>query len=265
MNRLSLIGSLIWLSCFFSGCATTATKVIPPPKLLSTEEILSSLRLRNDQISSLRTIARLTLANPDERRSFSASLIVQKPCLVRLEVLNMFMQPIQFFILNENELLWYMPGDNKVLRGAPTSLNIYRLLGIRLSAVELVNILLGCVSLPAADDIKPKLSYSNNDHHYQLQFCQAGQCLDKTWLNPYLLYGVKSVHDGESPMGWVVNWEKFKQLKEYYLPTHIRVERSDRANRVELEYRQPAINEPLSKDTFLLDLPAGVETVPLDS
>lgn len=265
-NRLGLMGSLIWLSCFLSGCATvTATKVIPPRKLLSTEEILSQTNLRNDQISSLRTITSLTLATPDGQRNFNAVLIVQKPHFIRLEVLNMFMQPIQFIILNENELIWYLPGDKKVFRGESTGFNIYRIIGIRISVTELVDILLGCAPLPPSNDVKPSLSYLNDANRYQLQFCQAADlCPDKIWLDPYKLYGVKSVHDSESPMGWGVDWGEFRQLKDYYLPTNIRLERVDKSNWVEFEYRKPKINEPLAEDTFLFDLPAGVETVLLD-
>jgi hypothetical protein len=258
-----LTGSFIWLSFFLSGCSVIPTpETTRPPRVLSAQEVLFSLRQRNDQLNSLRAITHLTLATPEEQRSFRASLLVQKPCFIRLEVLNMFMQPVQFFVLNEHDLMWYIPADKKVLRGAPTSLNIYRLLGIRVSATELVSILLGGVPLPSSRDIKPRLSYQEAEGSYRLQFCpETDRCFHQIWLDSHRLYGIKLIHTPEPTREWQINWENFERLQGYYLPTLIKLERLDQSCWLELKYSQPAINLPLSRDKFWLELPPGVETV----
>ncbi len=261
-----LLSSLTGLLFFVAGCVTPLTRPDTRRKLLSAWEMLSSIRRRNDQISSLRTITRLTITTPEDQKNFNAILLVQRPHFIRLEAVNMFMQPMYFFVLNEDGLLWYAPADKKAVKGAADSLNIYRLLGIRLSAAELVDVLLGCIPLPAAGNIQPELTYIEADYRYLLKFCQdTNRCSHKIWLHPYRLYGMKLVQTAESARQWQVSWGGFEQLTDIYLPTSIKVERLDQSSRLELKYKKPVINEAIPPDKFQLKLPPDVEIVFLDN
>ncbi len=262
-----MAGSLVGLLFFVCGCAVTpANKLATKRKHLSAEELLYSIRQRNGSISSLRTVTRLTIATPEDQKSFRAVLLVQRPNFIRLEAVNMFMQPIHFFILNEEGLLWYTPAEKKAFKGDASSLNIYRLLGIRLSVAELIDVLLGCTPLPPAGDVQPELAYLEAEHNYLLQFCpDANLCSYKIWFHPYWLYGQRMLHAAEPTRTWQVNWGNFKQIADVYLPTDIKVERVDQVSRVELQYEKPVINEPIPLEKFQLELPPGLEVVLLEN
>jgi outer membrane lipoprotein-sorting protein len=261
--RLSL--GLLGLFFFTGGCTKLTPLIKPKPRAVTAEEAISLIKQRNNFIQNLSTTTRLTLATPEGQKSFSASMLVQKPNSIRVEILNMFMQPIQFLVSNEHSLWWYIPTDKKVLKGTPSSLNIYRLLGIRLSVANLVNILLGCAELPASAQMQPTISHLDSEHRCLLRFCSsADSCPYQIWLHPTLLYGMRYFYTDEFTMNWEAIWENFEQLQNYYLPTLIKLERLDRACRLELKYDQPMINTPLPQDKFRLELPPGVEIVKLE-
>jgi hypothetical protein len=262
-----LSGSLLGLLFFIGGCAyAPVTGLTTKRKHVSVEELLSSIRQRNDQINSLRTITRLTIATPVEQKSFSAVLLVQRPHFIRLEALNMFMQPLHFFVLNEQGLLWYTPADKKAVIGDANSLNIYRLLGIRVTVAELVDILLGCTPLPPSGDIKPQLTYLNTEHNYLLRFCSANNlCSHEILLHPYWFYAEKMLHAAGPTATWRVDWGNYQQLADIQLPTDIKMERMDESSRIELQYDKPVINEAITQDKFQLELPPGLEVVLLEN
>ncbi len=261
-----IIGSLIWLSFFLSGCyKLTPSGERSLKKEVTDKQTLAYLQQRNEYFKSLRTIAQVNIVSQQEKRSFNASLSVQKPNLLRLEVLNMFMQPVQFIIANKNKMLCYVPADKKVLIGAPSSLNVYRFLGIRLPVEELVNILLGGVSLPNPAEYSLKFSYLKPEKHYLLQFCyQDNHCFYNLWLNPYWLYPEKFIYPHASLTGCQVRWDDFVKLGNTYLPKYIKLERLDQADYIELIYSNPVINETIPSASFAMELPDMVERIPLE-
>jgi len=260
-NIYKLWAAVIALLIFFvGGCARTVS--MPPPAPVTLEQVISWLASRDKKADSLKAYASVTVTDGDRRQSFRAALILKKPQSLRLEILNPLHQPVQYFVCNQRQITAYKPGEKQAFQGDPTSLNVYRLLGIRVEIAEFVSALLGLPPIPNYYD-RFKLLGGELSPRPVLDACFEDKgCPYRLWIDPWLRYPVRLGQNKED--SWIINWSDFSLMQDYYLPGHIEMLRNDQDFGLEITYSNPQLNPELEDTAFNLELPPGVEIASLD-
>lgn len=149
---VSCLGILVFIltSCtprqpLRSTVSTTASEVSGLP---TAEQLLAPLRMRRQQLTSLRGLARVTYKDNEEKGTARQAVAVTAPDHLRVELFS----PIGIAALvttDGQRLAAYFPKEKTIYRGTASAENAARFLRIALSANEIASLLLGLpLSMP---------------------------------------------------------------------------------------------------------------------
>ena len=160
----ALLSSLI-------GCATIVGPTAPslPGKQWEAGELIKSLTQRQEQLRSVRALARVDYAGPKGKNGFQEAILVQRPNRLRLETLS-FLGSILIVTVNDKEIVGYHPREGVYVRGQRSKANIVRYTQIPLELDEITTLLVG---LPPVNPAAPSRQEGNS-----LVFSDNGQKKD---------------------------------------------------------------------------------------
>ena len=136
-----LAGLIIW----GSGCAARRpSPPLPPPPapLPSAQELLAPLNARQQTITGLRGLAKVSYRDAHEKGSATQAVALATPDRFRLELFSL-LGVAAIHTCDGQQLAAYLPRDKVLYRGVASPFNIARLTQVLLSAREVTRLLMG--------------------------------------------------------------------------------------------------------------------------
>ena len=227
-----------------------------PGKQWEAGELIKSLTQRQEQLRSLRALARVDYAGPKGKNGFQEAILVQRPNRLRLETLS-FLGSILIVTINDKEIVGYHPREGVYVRGQRSKANIVRYTQIPLELDEITTLLLG---LPPVDVSAPSRQEKNS-----LIFSQNGQKKDAVTF------------EAQQPVP--TKWERFNsagavelkaQFTDYIstpaglFPSKIVMEAPLQGQKLEIHYQEPELNAALPAELFSQQKPANAKELPIE-
>jgi outer membrane lipoprotein-sorting protein len=137
--RLSLV-SVVLLA--FVGCNSSRVATVGN-RHISYEEVQEAVQHQQQYIHSLHGEGKISVETPDMAQSGSFTLFLRKPDSVLVKLQGPFGIKVGFALITRDEFIFYNSFENKLIRGAASEKNISRILHVRLSFDDMLNLLGG--------------------------------------------------------------------------------------------------------------------------
>jgi hypothetical protein len=211
-----------------------------------------------EQIRTLQGTARLSLQMNKEKASLDAVIACDREGRLRFEVLDWLNHVVFLALFDKKGFLTYSVPDNQYAAGPDDPARIQEILGIPLTAEELVSLALGDpFFLPITD---PILSLSVD---------QGALLLDagppslgpryRVWLDeqkrPERMFVLRPYQDRRAVGDLQVDYGKYRQVGSVVFPHRIRVAATASHRVLQVDYQKVLLNESLEEDLFEFEPP----------
>jgi outer membrane lipoprotein-sorting protein len=259
---------LVWLTAMavtaLGGCAYLVD-LVPEEKTARliarpvTEEILRTLKEREEKVTSLKAMLDLTVWYGGKRLYLQEVAVVERPDSVRLETIGWSGLTTLVVASDGRRLAAHAQLDNTFLEGRATAANVAAVAGIRVAAGHLVRVLLGLPPLPLQMDCATL--YRPDDGQAYLVRERHSFFTQRLWV---------SDDDLTLLRGELWDWKslllRFRYSPEGYGLYSLLLEEPQRRVVVEVSYRSYDLNPELPDELFQLPQPAGrARVVDLDT
>ena len=262
--------------CLLAGIVSSCTLRQParPPvpgsaqvsstELPTGEQLLAPLRLRQQQLTSLRGLARVTYKDSEEKGSARQAVAVAAPDQVRVELFS----PIGIAALIASDgqrLAAYFPKEKTIYRGVASAENAARFLRIMLSSSDIVSLLFGLpFSIPSPE--QSAVSFDAERNWYTLT------TTDEDQRKQTLIFDARKRH----LLRWEVWSEENILLAQMVLSDYRVIQGQEFPFAIELTdiqgkqeagiyYERVEINPTLTNSLFTIAPINGVQEVDLDT
>ena len=264
-SRRATIGALLLralliytcLMLFTYGCARELPTYEPAE--LPVSLILEQLEQRQNHLVSYRAVGTLKVQGGKKRWSGRAFLLSHFPNSLRLEVVNMFGQPVLYAASDGDQFLVWEPGRSRAYQGSASGNTLAHLIEFPLQDQEALLLLAGTV--PSWQDGDPKLFRVRGTENLMLQLDTVRDRLtQRVWLEGEGLVVTRIERTRGDTLELEARFSDFVDIEGFYYPRSVVLEGAKA--HLTLRYQQFVINENLDESLFHLALPDGVEIVP---
>ena len=263
---LSWIAVLAGLIVWGSSCA--ARRPAPPPPsppapLPSAQELLAPLHTRQQAITGLRGLAKVSYRDAHEKGSATQAVALAPPDRFRLELFTL-LGVAAIHTCDGRQLAAYLPRDKVLYRGVASPFNIARLTQILLSAREITRLLMGLPPFPVEGIAAPVRH--KPDGAYQLDFRHSNGSLTTLRFDSTTKHLTGwAVRDATGTLQAQGELSDYRPVQDIFFPFAISLSDAQGAQQVSLTYQEVSVGPILSATLFRLDTPTGVEEIDIDA
>jgi outer membrane biogenesis lipoprotein LolB len=226
--------------------------------LPTAQQIFAALAHRREAIRSLRALARLSYASPEESRKAKQLVVAERPDRLRFEILSPFGT---VFVLTaaDGSLAAWVRSESTVYRGTASPENLQRYVQVDLPVTTAVDILLA--TPPLHSDVESVVS---NDGAAIELWQDGGDTVQVAWLTPTLepLRYEQRADDGQVLLR--ATFGEYATIDGQRVPTQLGIELPPSQRRIEIALSETEVNPPLADAVFALETPAGSKVVDMD-
>ena len=249
-----LVLILLAAGATLSACATNSVTPSPisgPVKPWEASELTDALKQRNQQVRSMRALARVDYSGPEGKHNFQEAVVVQRPNQLRLETLT-FLGAILIVTVNDQEIVGYHPREGVMLRGQSSKENLLRYTQLPLELSEVTSLLVG---LPPVDANAPATQDGN-----ALVFGSNGGKQDRVAFESQLPVPTQwQRFSAAGEIELVTRFSDYVQTSVGLFPSRIQVEAPAQKKTVEIRVEEPEFNGPIAADLFTQQKSANVK------
>ena len=244
-----------------TGCAAPKTALRHKRPPLDQQHIVEQIHSQNEKIKDLSGFSKFRIQSRKKNKSGTIAVNLKKDGFLRLGFLNLFGQPIHFFLANQDRLLSFNPGRKSAILGRPLSKNVNRLIGVRIEIDELVSFLLG--DPPDLDSFgKDSITYVADTDRYRL-LAENKDGISKLWIDPDSFRPVEyRSFDEDGRTRLMVKWNDFRVMTDIPFATKVFIELPQEKTIVEVQYTDFDIN--MGTGVFSLEIPPETRIVYLE-
>ncbi|MFH0926322.1 MAG: DUF4292 domain-containing protein [bacterium] len=255
---------LIFSASILTGCTSLRHSISPIKPLISPDDILKKIVIREGEIKDLKGIAKVTITNADKNYHLKEVIIVQKPSSLRMETLGFFGQPLFFLTAKDNQLSILSLSENKFYKGEVTPENLSIIFPLYLKSKDLFSILLG--STPLIDYVDMDIGIVQEENLYLVRFFQQGGITRQfIWIEPLNFSIMKSeIYDSSGNLILKVKFDNYKTINDLLFPMSTTISLPLSLTKIGIDYSELEINTGINRNSFDLDAPPGVTIVYLD-
>jgi hypothetical protein len=174
-----------------------------------------------------------------------------------MEGLSFLGTSIYTLIIQNDEIILFVPSEKSVYRGAASPPNMERLFSLPFTAEEALSIL--CGRVPLCPHLEAEI-HKDGDLFVLELVCLFNRWHQRISLDPFQLDPIElHITDHLGRVILNVTWSDFHSLGETRIPTQIQVEMPLKGNHLRLTYKELELNLPLSDERFHLQLPQDTE------
>jgi hypothetical protein len=250
---------LLWL-IFLGGCRTLPPA---PPQVtgLSSEELLTRLKAREQQVQSFQAKGRITFLSPRQNYSGTALLAGRRPASLKVDVLDFLGRTILSFATDGIEVKVLSPQENKLFFGPATPGNLAAFIPPTVTLPQALRLLVG--ALPLSPGPPDRFDYQAASGRYLLEWGQGGVLQERLWVSAQGLYPVQDEwFGGAAQPRFTAELADFGALTPD-LAAKITLKSSTPKMEMRLVFSTFKLNPPLTPTELTLSPPPGVGEVPL--
>jgi outer membrane lipoprotein-sorting protein len=239
-----------------AGCTSSrvATVGVHP---LSYEDVQETIQQQQRSIHSLRGEGKISVETPAMAQSGSFTLFLRKPDSVLVKLQGPFGIKVGFAFITRDEFMFYNSFENKLIRGAASEENIGRVLHVRLSFDDLLN-LLGGGTFFKDDRRAPDDARIDEE---QWTFIYKSHGAQRTyWIDPAThLIGKIQQLDTNGKLVLEQRFSNFQSVDGSDVPFTIRITQPHERQMVSLVYTDVSLNT--SDWQFNISIPPSAEQI----
>lgn len=225
----------------------------------SAEELLKRIKVAESQVYSLKGDAKLIVDSPQGKGAVSLFVAVTHPALIHIEQLDFFGRPQGVFTTDGERFGLFMSQEGKYYRGPATPPNLARFLPLIMPPAELAAVMLGRAPRLPAESMQLRF----DDERQQLVLVlQRGQVRQTLFVQPPAYRVVKST--AENVRAYELEFDDLKSLNGVTLPTRATLDAQSAKTKIELIWKEVAVNEAPDLTLFELEPPEGIPVVEVD-
>lgn len=243
----------------FSACPKRIADFGKDGEPRSAEDLLKRINVAESQIYSLKGDAKLIVDSPQGKGAVSLFVGVTHPALIHIEQLDFFGRPQGVFTTNGERFGLYMSQEGKYYRGPATPPNLARFLPLIMPPAELAAVMLGRAPRVPAESME--MGFDDKKQQLVLTLTH-GKIRQTLHVQPPSYRVVKST--AENVKAYELEFEDLKDTNGLTLPTHATLDAQSAKTKVELIWKDVAINEAPDLTLYDLEPPEGVPVVEVD-
>lgn len=255
-NRL--VAGLVPLALALSGCPHRVD-FGPSGEPRSAEELLKRIEVGEHAVTSVKGDAKLKIDSPQTKATLTLFAAVAEPANVHLEALDFFGKPQGVLVSDGKQFSLYDGQAGKFFRGPATAQNVARFVPIALHPAELAALLLG--RSPRIEAESKELRFDQTEGLFFLTLTQ-GTIAQTLTIKPPLYRVVRSTITGLST--YDTDFESFEDVGGATYPRRVVLTAAASRIRIELNYKDVAVNEAPDPTMFQQDPPENVPVVEVD-
>lgn len=254
----------LWIALVLTGCATPPVTRPHKPPLKDFQFIVDRIHSRERKIRDLSGFSKFRIRSQTKNLSGTAVVNIKKRAYLRLEFLNLFSQPIQYFLANERHLILYTPREKTAVSGRPDAKSVNRLIGVRMGIEELISFFLGVP--PDLNRFSQESAvYNAETSRYHLKAGKEdGGGLAELWIDSDTFCPVQyHSYDKEGNVRLRVSWDNFRSLNNISVATEIFIELPGEKTTLEVRFTDFDINKGIASDIFSFEIPPDTRLLSL--
>jgi hypothetical protein len=251
---------LLISALLLSGCPKRIADFGKDGEPKSAEELLKRINVAESQIYSLKGDAKLIVDAPQGKGSVALFAAVTHPALIHIEQLDFFGRPQGVLVTDGTRFGLYLAQDGRYLRGPATAANLGRFLPLVMPPAELAAVMLG-----RAPRIPPEsLEMRFDDKAQQLVLVIIrGKIRQTLYVQPPSYRVVKST--AENVNAYDLEFSDLTTENGVTLPKHASLDAQSAKTKVELVWKDVAVNEAPDLSLFEFEPPEGVPVIEVDA
>lgn len=256
INTLILVAFIFMVGCSHLRPAKDEIS----PSFPAPEEIISDLKRKNNEISSLRGTMTIEVRSMGKRYRIQEAFQIQKPSKIRMQTLGIFGQPVFFLTTDGNTLSVFVPSENRLYLGEASVENLSLGIHLPLSPYQIVSILTG--EIPIIECKEFISGFDQREGLFSLDTGDRGDGLprQKLWIDLKRAKCVKGeLWDDKGELIWRVLYRRFHDLSGITLPFSIDIETAQGKTKASIELEDVEINPEIKGESFDLQVPEGTE------
>ena len=245
--------TLLWVV----SCQVFPTKVLPTPKALTSESILKILMERKNHLADFKSFVRTSISKYGSTKILKQVFLIKNSLFIRIDTLSIFGNPISIFIHDPQQTLIYDPSENRTYRGPEIWRTVKDVVGITLDVDETIALFSG--NIPKLEQLRIESIHLNMENKsYELEMQNPiSQKQFRIEVDAFLLVPIRLEKRFSSDLMYIVQWEDYKSIDNYFFSHSITLSRPDSEETLAVEYLQPQINLGIPRDAFTLSLESG--------
>jgi Domain of unknown function (DUF4292) len=242
-----------------SGCPRRGVDFGKDGAPTSAEQLLERINFAEAQVFALKGDARLGVESPQGKGSITLFVAVAHPALVHIEQLDFFGRPQSVLVTNGTDFGLYMSQEGKYYRGPATAANLGRFLPLVMPPTELVAVMLG--RAPRIPQQRLEMGFDETQH--QLVLTLERQDVKQTLhVSPPSYRVVKS--EVEHLAAYELTFPELRIQGQVTFAKSLVLEAASQKTRLELTWKDVALNEAPDLTLFELEPPEGASVVEVD-
>jgi hypothetical protein len=256
---LALLGAAVLLAGCGPRPAPRAAPLAVGP-LPSAEQLVGRLAQRRTALTSLRAVAHLRYASPEESHKAKQLVVVARPDRLRLEILSPF-GAVFVLAAADGQLAAWARDEATVYRGAASEANLGRYALVDVSVATAVDLLLATPPMRAL----PGSVVSANDGDIEL-WEDSGRAVRVAWFAPDTLEPVRYEHrDPDGGVRLRAGFAAYAAIGGVRVAQDVTIELPREQRRIDIALSDVEVNPALPAAVFALATPPGSRVVDLDA
>lgn len=243
-----------------AGCAALRPAA-PPRAVLTPEEALARLRLRQQSIQSFQAKGRITLLSQEQNYSGTGLVSGRLPSTLKTDVLDFLGRSLLSFASDGKEVQVFFPKEGKIFRGKASPRNLAAFIPPGVTLPQALRLLVGALPLSGTKPERGEFDPAQGLYVFEWRHPQGG-LQERLWVDQEL-HPVKEEWYGED------GGRRFTvELSEYgstspLLPGKIALHTEKPRVELRLAYKELRLNPNLRPTDLVLQPAPGVQEVPL--
>ena len=225
----------------------------------SAEELLKRINVAESQIYSLKGDAKLIVDAPQGKGAVTLFAAVTHPAYIHIEQLDFFGRPQGVLVTDGTRFGLYTAQDGKYYRGPATAANLSRFLPLVMPPAELAAVMLGRAPRISPDSLE--MSFDDKLQQLVLVIIR-GKIRQTLHVQPPSYRVVKST--AENLNAYELAFEDLSTQNGITLPRHATLDAPIAKTKMELVWKDVAINEAPDLTLFDFEPPEGIPVVEVD-
>lgn len=256
--------ALLLLPALFMGCPPRRVDFGKDGAPTSAQDLLARVKLAESQIFSMKGDGRLGVDSPQGKGSVTLFAAVQHPAFIHIEQLDFFGKPQGVFVTDGEQFGLYTAQDGKYFRGPATAANLSRFLPIVMPPAELASVMLGRAPRIPIDQLEMRFDDALQLFVLTLHRGKVRQILH---VQPPSYRVVKST--AENLNAYELEFSDLATFnpdtQPVIAPRSAVLDAKSAKTRVELVWKEVAVNEAPDLTLFDFEPPEGVPVVEVDA